>query len=366
MFRFTRLPLVTAMLLLSIAGCKKSPDTGVPPVVNPPITVPVDTTFTNPLLTSGPDPWVIKKDSLYYYTNTSGDRIKLWRTTAMSRLGTAYNQTVWTKPATGPNSQNIWAPELHYLDGKWYLYYTAGASADLSTQRLFVLENSSPDPMTGTWVDKGKIADPGADFFAIDGTVFENNGTRYLIWSGNPSASDNIQYLYIAPMSNPWTLAGPRILISIPQYKWESMGASPVANLPAVNEGPEILKNPSGKVFLIYSASGCWTDDYALGMMTLKDGGDPLERSDWIKRSTAIFVKDPQANAYGPGHNGFFLSPDGKQNWIIYHANPQPGQQCGDTRSPRIQKFTFSTTDGTPDFGTPIPINIPTARPSGD
>jgi GH43 family beta-xylosidase len=355
-------PYLLICLFFVTTFCNK-PDNGGGTVTPPPVTP--DTTFTNPLLTSGPDPWVIQKDSTYYYTNTSGDRLKLWRTTAMSQLKNAYVQTIWIKPATGPNSQNVWAPELHYLDGKWYMYYTAGSSTDQSTQRIFVFENTSADPLSGSWTDKGKVADPSADYFAIDATVFENNGKRYLIWSGRATATDITERLYIAQMANPWTLSTSRSLISSPQYSWEMIGSSPVSSLPQVNEGPEILKGPTGKIFLIYSASGCWTDDYALGMLTLKDNGDPMNAADWVKNPNPVFVKRPEAGAYGPGHNAFFKSPDKTEDWIIYHANPLPGQQCSDTRSPRMQKFTWNA-DGTPNFGVPVPINTPIPRPSGE
>lgn len=348
--------LLVLLLFFTNATCKKSGSSYTPPVT----IVPIETTFTNPLLSSGPDPWVIKKDSFYYYSNTSGDRIRLWRTKSMSQLSSAANQTIFTKPATGLNSQNIWAPELHFLDGKWYAYYTAGASTDQSTQRLFVLENSSVDPWVGTWIDKGKISDPAADFFAIDATVFDYNSNRYIIWSGNASATDKTQRLYISRLLNPWTLASGRIIISSPQYSWEMIGSPP-----AVNEGPEILKGPTGKIFLVYSASGCWTDDYSLGIMTLRDTGDPMNAADWSKTSTPVFTKNPSGLVYGPGHNAFFKSPDGSEDWIIYHANTSSGQGCGDTRNPRMQKFTWNG-DGTPNFGQPLATGLAIKKPSGE
>jgi GH43 family beta-xylosidase len=303
---------------------------------------------------------VVQKDSFYYYTHTSGDRIRVWRTTTMSNLKHATEQVIWGKPTSGPNSHNIWAPELHYLDGKWYAYYTAGSSPDLATQRTFVLENTGDDPFKGTWAERGKLADPLADFFAIDATVLEHQNKKYLIWSGHASATDNTQRLYIAQLSNPYTLASARALISSPTYDWEKAGAPP-----AVNEGPEILKGPTGKVFLVYSASGCWTDDYKLGMMTLREGGDPMKVDDWIKNPEPVFEKKPEHSAFGPGHNGFFISPDGKEHWIIYHANPLPGQKCEDRRSPRMQKF-FWNPDGTPHFGEPVNINTKLSKPSGE
>jgi GH43 family beta-xylosidase len=278
----------------------------------------------------------------------------------MSELKNATQQTIWTASATGSNSKNVWAPELHSINGKWYMYYTAGASTDLKTQRLFVLENASNDPLSSNWVDKGQIANATEDFFSIDGTILNYNGNDYLIWSGHASSTDDIQRLYIARMATPWTLATNRTLISSPEYAWENAGAPP-----AVNEAPEILRNAAGKVFLIYSASGCWTDDYALGMLTLKDGGDPLVASDWSKNPTPVFSKNVSGSVFGPGHNSFFKSPDGSEEWIIYHANSSSGQGCGDTRSPRMQKFSWNT-NGTPNFGAPVNMYTNIIKPAGE
>ena len=349
-----------AFILLFVAtgfgSCKKTPTPDPAP--------PVETnTFTNPLLASGPDPWIIRQGDFYYYTHTLGNRIAIWKTAKVTELNKVTPQTVWTAPTTGPNSNNVWAPELHFMDNKWYAYYTAGSSSDHSTQRSFVLENGSADPLTGTWTDRGKIADPAADFFSIDGTVFTHNGSSYFLYSGYPTANDNTQNIYIARMANPWTLATGRTLLSTPTFTWETVGSG--GSSPKVNEGPEILKNAAGKVFLIYSASGCWTDDYALGMLTLRDGGNPLVAADWTKSPTPVFSKRNASSAYGPGHNSFFKSKDGTEDWILYHANTAPGQGCGDVRSPRIQKFTWNA-DGTPNFGEPVPINTPIKKPSGE
>jgi GH43 family beta-xylosidase len=344
-------------LLVSALACDKGSgdgNTAVPP------TPAAGNTFTNPLLGSGPDPWVVRKGDAYYYTHTQGNKISLWKTSKMSDLKNAPVQIVWTAPVNGSNSRNVWAPELHLLNNKWYLYYTAGASADLATQRTFVLENTSEDPRTGTWTDKGQISDQGADFFAIDGTVFTYNNKDYFIWSGQASATDRNQRLYIAVMGGPWSLTGGRKLISSPELAWELNGAPP-----AVNEAPEILKSPSGKIFLIYSASGCWTDDYALGMLSLKEGGDPLNATDWIKSAQPVFIKNTANGAYGPGHNTFFKSADGSEDWILYHANPSTGLGCGDMRNPRMQKFGWKS-DGGPDFGQPVKINAAITKPAGE
>ncbi len=351
-----RIAFLFLYLVLVTASCdKKSSGTG-----GGGGTSPVTTTFSNPILSSGPDPWIIQKDNSYYYTHTLGNRIMIWKTDKVSNMRNAASRTVWTAPSTGPNSQNVWAPELHYLNSKWYLYYTAGSSSDLATQRTFVLENANADPTTGVWTDKGRLFDPAADFFAIDGTILSNNGNLYFIWSGQLSNADNTQRIFIASMSDPWTLSSGRVQISAPTLSWEINGAPP-----GVNEGPETLRNAAGRLFLIYSASGCWTDEYELGMLTLNSGGDPLNAADWVKNNTPVFTKNASGGVFGPGHNSFFKSADGTQDWILYHANSGAGQGCGDLRSPRIQQFTWNT-DGTPNFGIPVATGAQIPKPSGE
>jgi GH43 family beta-xylosidase len=346
--------LIAGFLLVTLNQCG-SKDNGMGPVIPP---VVADTSFTNPLLSSGPDPWVIQKDTNYYVTTTFGNKIAIYKTSKMSRLGSAPLTTVWTPPATGPYSKNIWAPELHYLSGKWYIYFAADDGSN-SNHRIYALENSSDDPTKGTWEFKNKMNDP-SDKWAIDASAFDYNGQLYLIWSGWPGDVDVQQNIYIAKLSDPYTITGNRVAISTPDYSWEKIGAPPT-----VNEGPEILKSSAGRVFLTYSASGCWTDDYSIGLLSLKQGGDPMNPLDWTKTATPVFSKAPANNAYAPGHNGFFKSRDGSEDWLIYHANSLPGQGCSDSRNVRIQKFTWNT-DGMPNLGQPVKINVAIRKPAGE
>jgi len=290
---------------------------------------------------------------------TVGNAVRLWKTNSMSKLASASSQVVFSPVMGAPNSRNIWAPEIHFLDGKWYIYYTAGDGNDIN-QRIWVLENSNEDPTTGTWTDKGKIFSNAADFWAIDGTLMQHNGNNYFVWCGRPDRSNVIltQNIYISRMTNAWTLEGPVTMLTTPEYAWEKNGFG-------VNEAPQSLTGPTGKKFLVYSASYCGTDDYTLGMLTLKDGGDPLILADWIKSIEPVFKKNPQNNAFGPGHNAFFKSPDGTENWIIYHANTNAGEGCADRRNIRIQEFTFNTT-GIPVFSEPIATGLKVNIPSGD
>jgi len=324
--------------------------------------------FTNPLLPSGADPWVCQKDGVYYYMNTTGRNLTLWRTRHMPDLRHAEKKVVWQPPASGPYSKELWAPEIHFLAGKWYIYFAADAGRNPG-HRIWVLENASPDPMAGEWVMKGKLAD-ATDCWAIDATVFEHRGRMYAVWSGWEGATNGVQGIYIAAMQNPWTIEGPRTRISVPQYAWERVGdlqPNAARGDPAhvdVNEGPEILQR-GDKLFLIYSASGCWTEQYCLGMLTASADQDLLESQSWKKSPEPVFTARPEAQAYAPGHCGFFQSPDGTEDWIIYHANSEPGQGCGRFRSPRAQRFSWKA-DGTPDFGRPIPLSTPLRRPAGE
>mgnify|MGYP004531646005 CR=1 FL=1 len=345
--------LLPVALLGLVLACDNKKGSGPTPAPPPPTA----TTFANPLLPAGPDPWVVRKDDWYYYMATTGSNLTIRKTRKMTELGSAVTTVVWTPQQASINQRDIWAPELYFFDGKWYIYYSADPFC-CAGHRVHVLENANADPTTGTWTYKGRIANPNADLWAIDGTVLEQNGKRYLIWSGHETEPSQTQRLYISEMSNPWTLVGPRVELSSPQLPWEVVGD------PDVNEGPEILKH-GNKTFLVYSASHCSTDDYALGMLTASSTADPMQPSSWTKSTTPVFVKNPNGEAYGPGHNGFFKSPDGTEDWIIYHANPRTGQGCADSRSPRIQKFTWRA-DGTPDFGTPVPLGTQLPKPSGE
>ena len=348
MIELVRLHVLVPVLIILLA-CKED-DAATQPAA-------IDNTFTNPLLSSGPDPWVIQKDDWYYVTHTTGKNLRLYRTKEMSDLRNAEMKTVWTPPASGMNSKQIWAPEIHFLQGKWYFYYAADDGIN-ENHRMWVLENSSADPFTGTWVDRGELELPD-DKWAIDGTALEHNGNLYFLWSGWEGDVNVQQVIYIAKMTDPLTVEGNRVLISKPDHHWEKNGG-----VPAINEAPQILKSDE-KIFVIYSASGCWTDDYALGMLSAPATADPLDPNSWAKQSEPVFEKDVSGQAFGPGHNSFFTSPDGTEDWIMYHANPQSGQGCGGNRSPRIQKFTW-TSDGFPDFGKPVALGAAIDPPSGE
>ncbi len=321
-------------------------------------------TFTNPLIPSGADPYSTFHNGYYAYTNTVGNKLVLWKTRNLADLANAESKTIWIPPKGTDYSHEIWAPEVHFIDGKWYVYFAAD-NGNNDTHRMYVLENASDDPFEGEWVFKGKIA-AKTDKWAIDGNVFRHNGQLYMIWSGWEGDVNGQQDIFIAKMKNPLEIEGDRIRIAYPKYDWEknwNTGTSD-KNPPKVlvNEGPQFLMHGE-KIFIVFSASGCWTDFYSLGLMTFTGSDDLMDASAWVKSEKPIFTQSQKYGVYAPGHNSFFKSPDGTQDWILYHANSKPGQGCGQLRSPRMQKIYWDT-DGYPFLGEPLPENIMLEIPS--
>lgn len=320
-------------------------------------------TFTNPLLSSGADPWSIYREGFYYYTQTMSDSIVIWKTKDLSALRTAEKKTIFIPPQGTYYSKQLWAPEIHFIGNKWYVYFAADNGRN-ETHRLYVIENSSPDPLTGIWHFKGKISDR-TDKWAIDGSVFMHRKKLYMIWSGWHGDENGSQDIYIAKMKNPYTIKSKRVRISSATYDWEKHGDLNDPNNPPhvnVNEGPQILKNEK-KMFLIYSASGCWTEYYSLGMLTFTGKRNLLDSSKWVKSKQPVFKNSPENSVYAPGHNSFFTSPDGKEDWILYHANSEAGQGCGRKRSPRAQQFSWLQ-NGVPYFGEPVKTGVLIEAPS--
>ncbi|TRX30088.1 family 43 glycosylhydrolase [Flavobacterium franklandianum] len=316
--------------------------------------------FTQPIADLA-DPHITYVNGYYYYTGTTGGDISIKKATTLEGLKQVRLTKLFGPGNVGAQTGDYWAPELHRLDGKWYIYYTAKETGS-NIQKSFVIENSTSDPMSNNWNFRGKLSSTGADYYAIDGTVLELLGNRYFFWSGidattNALGRDKPQRIYVSLMSNPWTLTGSRSLLSSP-------GELSGGNFGDVNEGPEILLK-NGKVFMAYSANGCWTPDYKMGMMYMNDTANPLLLSSWTKMHDPVFVTNAATRSYGPGHNCFFKSPDGSEDWFAYHATPNSGGDCGNTRTTRAQKITFDGS-GIPQFGQPSVIGEPIKAPSGE
>ena len=282
-------------------------------------------TVQNPVYRTGNDPWVVEHNGKYYYCFSSGNGVRVGEIPSIHQITDQTAKQVFQAPEGTMYSHEYWAPELHYIQGNWYIYVAAD-DGNNNNHRMYVLKGSSQDP-TNKW--------------AIDGTVLQLKGELYFIWSGWAGDSNDAQNTYIAHMSDPRTIDSERVCISAPTYSWERVGGPPY-----INEGPTALVH-GDDVFIVYSASGSWTDNYCLGLLTLK-GDDPLDRNAWEKSKVCVFRYDSRV-AYGPGHCSFTTAIDGSI-WMIYHANLEAGTGWNG-RSVWIAPISFKE-DGTPIFGT--------------
>ena len=330
------------------------------------------TTYTNPLLPTGIDPSATFHNGKYYYMQCLPDQSKIviWETVDITDLEHAVTKDVWI-PDSSSYSSHIWGPELHFINDKWYLYFAAD-DGNMDNHEIYVLENSSADPMTGTFVMKGAIKTNDEWNWGIHATTFLHRGVQYLLWSGWPKRRINAetQCIYIASMANPWTLQSSRILISKPEYEWERQWINPDGTRTAypiyVNEAPQYFHSKDyGKVLVYYSASGCWTPYNSMGMLVADADSDLLNPASWIKSQTPVFSQSPENGVYGPGGSSFVPSPDGTEFYIIYHARNIPNSDGGpEIRSPRMQKIEWDSA-GLPVLGTPVREGVPLPKPSG-
>ncbi|TCI71093.1 alpha-N-arabinofuranosidase [Exiguobacterium sp. SH0S7] len=305
-------------------------------------------TITNPLVEQRADPWITRHpDGYYYFTASLPDftGIPLRRAKTLAGLTEAEERVVWNKHETGIMSANIWAPELHHIHGKWYLYFAAAREDDIFDHRMYVLENSSSNPLEGEWVEKGQVR-TWCESFSLDATTFEHEGRLYYVWAQKDPAIDGNSNLYISEMENPWTLTGPQTMIATPEYDWEKVGF-------LVNEGPAVLKR-NGHIYITFSASA--TDhNYCMGLLRAEETSTLLDARSWTKHPEPVFGTDETASQYGPGHNSFTTLDDGT-DILVYHARNYKeieGDPLWDpNRHTRVQPFMWDEVG--PVFGRPI------------
>lgn len=317
-------------------------------------------TFTNPLY-RGADPFVARHDGFYYYCQSGpGGRLEVWKSRSLVERGDC--RVVWTPPRTGWNRAQVWAPELHRLRDRWHLYYAASDGRN-ANHRMGVLAAATDDPQ-GPYHDAGPLytgddlAARSRSRWAIDGTVFELRGQLYFLWSGW-EAHDDVQHLYLAKMSDPVTISSNRVRICANDcHPWERIGERHHER--GLHEGPQVLVR-HGRALLVYSCSGSWQPTYKLGMLMMDDRDDPMRAGAWTKFPTPIF--ESTRDVFGVGHCCFTQSPDGSEDWFLYHSK-RNRHDCWH-REVRAQRFTW-TEDGFPDLGRPAASGVHLPLPAGE
>lgn len=277
------------------------------------------TEYNQPFIEQRADPYIYRHtDGKCYFTASvpEYDRIVLRESDTLAGLREAPEKTLWTKHESGPQSLHVWAPEIHYLNGEWYIYYAAGDKDDEWAIRPYVLKCTGKDPMNDAWIEMGMIKASDDDpfsfhAFSLDATIFEQNGVYYYIWAEKTGVGKQISNLYIARMESPVKLATAQVLLTTPDYDWERIGFW-------VNEGPDILEH-GDKLFLTFSASETGID-YCMGMLYADKDADLLDPGAWTKLRYPVLQTDADKGIYGPGHNCFVKADDGDTDLCIYHA----------------------------------------------
>ncbi len=306
--------------------------------------------WTNPLVLQRADPHVMLHGAEYLMTATvpEYDRIELRRARTFDGLRNAEPRVIWRRHASGPMSWHIWAPELHRIDGKWYVYFAAGRAEDIWAIRMYVLENAAADPFSGTWTEKGQITTKW-ESFSLDATTFEHGGARYLAWAQKDPAIKGNTNIYLARMDTPWSIAGEPVRLTQPDLPWEQVKYW-------VNEGPAVLIR-NGRAFLTYSASAT-NEYYCVGLLTADATANLLDPASWRKSPRPVFATWSVNGVFGPGHNSFTTTPDGKTDLFVYHARNYReiagNELANPDRHTRAQPIAWRE-DGTPDFGVPVP-----------
>ncbi|WP_232824767.1 glycoside hydrolase family 43 protein [Algibacillus agarilyticus] len=305
-------------------------------------------TYNNPLVEQRADPWIYKDtDETYYFIGSvpEFDRIILRSAKTINGLTNAAEKTVWRKHTTGPMSKHIWAPELHKIDDKWYIYFAASRAEDIWHISMYALSNSSANPMEGEWIEEGQV-DSGWENFALDATTFKHKGKRYMIWAQSNKERSYNTALWMAEMTGPTSIDTSNVIVlTKPELAWETIGYK-------VNEGPAVIIR-NGKVFVTYSASA--TDhNYAMGLLWADVDSDLMNEASWHKNPTPVLSTNEDVKRYGPGHNGFTVAEDGVTDLLIYHARDYRdliGDPLSDpNRHARIRKVNWDE-NGFPVFG---------------
>ncbi len=290
--------------------------------------------YPNPFITERADPYVTKgSDGFYYFTASypafhdefhGYDRIVLRRSETVIGLKDAEEVTVWKAHDEGIMAKHIWAPEIHEIKGKWYIFFAAGDSDDKWRIRPYALECNGKNPINDSWTEKGRVQALKEDkvsfnSFSLDMTYFEHKGKHYLIWAEIIGASS----LFMAEINPecPWKLTSMPVLLSKPEFDWEKVRFH-------VNEGASVLKGED-KIFIFFSASGTGAE-YCMGYLWAENDSELMNPDSWKKTTSPVLSTNDLDGEVGPGHNSFVY--DEEDNLLlVYHARPESHltKKCG-------------------------------------
>ena len=311
---------------------------------------PNDAVFTNPIgEKESPDPFVTYDDvyKRYYLLFTRGREVRIFSSPTLSTLRNEENGVkVYGIEQNDGIFGSIWAPEMHKIDGKWYIYTSGARTLDGREDRtLFVLASKTDDPLDGFTF--AGFPDPSIN--AIDPTVYRHSdGKLYMCYAREGKGNR----LHIRKMKSPTAFDGEGILLCEAELDWEKL--PPYVGDSTIVEGAFFVQSPNKeRLFILYSANGCWSDEYAIGVLEYK-GGELVNKDSWEKDLVPLFKKGN--GTFGPGHASYFLCPDKETLYIAYHSMHESNKTV--TWAPRylhVQKVYFDST-GFPYIGQPLPM----------
>ncbi|WP_295728221.1 family 43 glycosylhydrolase [uncultured Muribaculum sp.] len=313
---------------------------------------------SNIIFESGAYPSAICHKGMYYYMMQIDrcDTLFLFASPDIRTLVRGQKRMIMRIPGSGMH--NIYSPEIHRINNRWYVYCEADDGGNTDNHELYVFENTSDDPMTGEWVKHGPIVTNKEWNFGLHPSPLVVNDRLYLFWSGWPKRriENETQCIYIAEMSDPWTLKSERVVISEPEYEWERQWINPDGTRTAypifVNENPQPMISPDGSnVIVPYSASGIWTVYNSLGILYASANSDLLNPKSWVKMPEPQFIPDENAEIYGTSNISVVPDCNSDSYYLMYQAKHKDtqGHEHSDVR---IKEMHWND-QGFPEFGKP-------------
>ncbi|MBS1697538.1 MAG: family 43 glycosylhydrolase, partial [Actinobacteria bacterium] len=318
-----------------------------------------DTIF--PLITQRADPHMLRytmpdghKTWLFISTDDNGqDEFFLRSADTIAGLATAPDNRILGLGLSGtaPVGSQLWAPEMHIVNGDLYLLFAANpnnVNAWNGVQSFTMRLKPGGDPtVRADWEAPQRVVDADGQplttygtGITLDMTHFQDGGADYLVWSERkvPSSGSGPAVLKIAKVATSttgaWKLVGSRSTIVYPDRGWND-------NTTPVVEGPFVIQK-DGKVMITFSGSGVdWT--YSVGLATAASGADLLDPAAWAVRDYPIWsYEGPNANNWGPGHNAYTYDDDGNLLNIFHAKASQNGSRDAGVR------MVYFRQDGTP------------------
>ena len=285
------------------------------------------------------DPFITLYNGRYFMTWSGNREVTIRGADTLNGLHDAEDKTLYSLPDSLPDAGNMWAPELHVIEGIPYLFTTVGEQGKWYTVRSCVMKCNGNPENPADWTEpvfciKADGTPLNEEGISLDMTYFCIDGTHYVIWSNRVLDKDNYEtnefgtngcaVLCIATIDpgKPWQLTSSPVEISRPYYGWERIENE-------INEGAYLLEHGED-LFLTYSGSSVGVL-YCVGILKAKRGNDLLDPDSWEKLQYPVLTKESVAGQYGPGHNNFVKSPDGSgDDLMVFHSKEYPADDPED------------------------------------